>query len=198
MLLATAAWWCLLFTVLFAPSATLLLFHVADPRKGPWDDRITLRESLTYLWSEVGRAWKLAGVTLPAVALIAFNLRYYGSSDGVFTLLAPIWLLLLIVGVAFTFTVFAVGGVTDLDAGSTLRTGLRIVAVRLPAALLVILITFVIPLTILTSVLYFLLPIVLALPGLIAIAMSRFALSAMGEAIPEPNKPTEERLHEKT
>ena len=197
MLLMTAVWWCLVVTVAFAPSATLLLFRVADPRKGAWDDRIGFREASTYLWTEILRGWKLALATIPLVALLAFNLQFYGGSDGVFALLSPVWLLLLIIAVTSTLIIFALGGMTNLPAGAVVRKGWRVTGLRLPGALLVILITFIIPATIIGSVLYFILPVILVLPGILAIGLSRFVLKSLGEAYPEPNKPTEERLHEK-
>jgi hypothetical protein len=44
---------------------------------------------------------------------------------------------------------------------------------------------------------YVLLPLAFAIPPLVATAFSRFVLRATGTPLPEPNKPTEERLHEK-
>lgn len=197
MLLYTALWWLLLFTVVLAPAATLLLFRAADPRLGPWEERMTLGQATSYLWSQFGRGWKLGLATLPAIALIAFNLRFYGNSDGAFALLAPIWLLLLIAAICAFLVIFALGGVSDLPAGPTIKRGLVLTGIRFPAILLVVLITFVIPATLVTSLLYFLAPVALALPGLLAVAMTRLVLRATGEAVPDPNLPTEERLHEK-
>jgi hypothetical protein len=197
MLLYTAMWWLALVTVVLAPPATLLLFHVADPRKGPWEERITFREAIAYFWQNILRGWKLFAATGLPLALIAFNLQFYGGSDGIVALIAPIWLFLLIGGFAAFCVVFAVGGTTDDPAGTVLKRGLRVTGLRLPAILLVLMITFVLPSILITSVIYFLTPLVLALPGLLAVAMTRLVLPSIGEAIPEPNKPTEERLHEK-
>ena len=197
MLLMTAIWWCLIVTVAFAPSATLLLFKVADPRTGAWEDRVGFREASSYLWTELLRGWKITIATIPLVALLAFNLQFYGGSDGTLALLSPVWLLLLIIAITSTLVIFALGGMTDLPAGAVIRKGWRVTALRLPGALLVILITFIVPATIIGSVLYFVLPIILVLPGILATGLSRYVLKSLGEAYPEPNKPTEERLHEK-
>jgi hypothetical protein len=197
MLLVVAAWWTLLFTVILIPSATLLLFKAADPRMGPWEERITFREASAYLWQQFGRGWKLAAACFPIILLTAFNLRFYGMSDSAMALMSPLWLLLLIVAVTASSIIFALASLQEDPAGETIRQGLRLTAMRFPAALTVLLITAVVPATIFLGPLYFLAPLVLAVPGLVAIAMTRFVLKVSGMPMPEPNKPTEERLHEK-
>jgi hypothetical protein len=197
MLLTTAIWWLMLVSVVFAPAATLLLFRQADPRLGVWEDRPSLGEMGRYLMAQVGRGWLLALATLPLVALIAFNLNYYGGRDNASSLLAPFWLVLLVIAVIATLIIFALAALTGAGARSCLRDGLRLTGLHFPAALLVLAITFVIPMLILMSALQFLLPLVLMLPGLVATAFSRFVIRAARIPHPNPNEPTEERLHEK-
>ena len=197
MLLLTAVWWVMLATIIFVPSATLLLFKHADPRIGVWKDRPDLRESGQFLWSELVRGWTLTLATLPLIGLMAFNLVFYGGEDNALTALAPIWLVLLILGITATFIIFAVAGVTDLPAKAAILTGFRLTGIRLPAALVVIFMTVLVPVLVIISTYYILLPVAVMLPGLIATAFSAFVLDAMGAAVPDPNKPTDERLHEK-
>ena len=197
MLLATALWWLLLLTIVFVPPATVLLFRQADPRLGVWEDRLTFREMGLYLWSQLGRSWLLFCATIPLIALMAFNLGFYGGSDGATALLAPFWLVLLLIGMIAALIIFALAALTDTDAKSCLRDGLRLTGVHFPAALLVLVITFVIPVALLTTVLQFLFPLVLALPGLVATAFVRFVVRAARIPFPTPNEPTDERLHEK-
>ena len=197
MLLLTAVWWLLLTTVIFVPTATLLLFKHADPRVGVWADRPDLRESGQILWSQLVRGWLITLATVPLVGLMAFNLTYYGGEDSGLSFLAPIWLVLLILGITATVTIFAVAGVTDSPAKEAIVTGARLTAVRLPAALMIIFVTVLVPILMITSTFYVLLPIGLVIPGVVATAFSKFVLKATGTPIPEPNKPTDERLHEK-
>jgi hypothetical protein len=68
---------------------------------------------------------------------------------------------------------------------------------RLPGALVLLLCTVIIPLLVIMATYYVLLPLAFAIPPLVATAFSRFVLRATGTPLPEPNKPTEERLHEK-
>ena len=197
MLLLTAVWWLMLITIVFAPSATLLLFKHADPRIGAWQDRPDLRESGQFLWSELARGWLIALATAPLIALMTFNLLFYADEDSALSVLAPFWLVLLILAVTATVIIFAMAAVQDLPAREALMLGARITGLRLPAALVILFVTGLVPVLVLTSTLYFLLPLVFMVPGLVATAFSTFVLKATGTPLPEPNAPTEERLHEK-
>ena len=147
MLLVSAAWWVLLITVIFAPPATLLLFKHADPRIGPWQDRPGLRESGEFLWAQFIRSWIVTLATLPIVALTAFNLDYYGSGVSALSFLSPLWLVLLLLTVTATLVIFALAAMTDLPAKQVIVTGARVTGARLPAALVVLLFTVIIPRT---------------------------------------------------
>ncbi len=197
MLLVSAAWWVLLITVIFAPPATLLLFKHADPRIGPWEDRPGLRESGEFLWAQFVRSWIVTLATLPIIALTAFNLDYYGSGVSALSFLSPLWLVLLLLTVTATLVIFALAAMTDLPAKQAIVTGARVTGARLPAALVVLLFTVIIPLLVIMASYYVLLPLAAAIPALVAIAFSAFVLKATRTPLPEPNRPTEERLHEK-
>jgi uncharacterized membrane protein YesL len=197
MILATAIWWFMLISVVFAPAATLLLFRQADPRLGIWEERPSLREMGRYLLAQFGRSWLLAVATVPLLALMTFNLSYYGGSGGAISLLAPFWLVLLIIGVIATLIIFGLAALSDVGARDCLRDGLRLTGLHFPTALVVLVITFVIPALLLTSLFQFLIPLTLILPGLVATAFSRFVLRASRMPYPKPNEPTEERLHER-
>lgn len=197
MLLATAIWWLSLITIVFAPPATLLLFRQADPRLGIWEERPSLRQMGRYLLAQFGRSWLITLATVPLLALMTFNLRFYGGSDGTFSLLAPFWLILLVIGIIATLIVFALAALTDANATQSLRDGLRLTGLYFPAALLVLAVTFVIPVLLLASVLQFMIPLALMLPGLAATAFTRFTIRAARIPHPRPNEPTEERLQER-
>src|SRR4051812_21813553 len=141
MLLYLAVWWLLIATVIFGPAATLLLFHIADPRLGVWGDRPTMRDSARYLLDNLGRSWKICLATVPLVVLCAFNLSFYGGSDNAIALLTPIWLALLALAVVCSVTIFAYGGVMGSAAGETIKLGAKVAAARLPQLVLLLLIT---------------------------------------------------------
>jgi hypothetical protein len=197
MLLVTAVWWVMLITVIFAPPATLLLFKHADPRIGSWEDRPGLRESGEFLWAQLIRSWLITLATLPIIALTAFNLDYYGSGGSALSFLSPLWLVLLLLTVTVTFAIFAIAAVTDLSPKQAIIAGARLTGARLPAALVLLLFTLIIPAMAIVASLYVLLPLVALIPALVALAFSTFVLKATHTPLPEPNQPTEERLHEK-
>jgi hypothetical protein len=197
MLLYLAVWWLLIATVIFGPAATLLLFHIADPRLGVWADRPTMRESARYLLDNLGRSWKICLATVPLVVLCAFNLSFYGESDNAIALLTPIWLALLALAVICTITIFAYGGVMESPAGVSIKLGAKVAAARLPQLLLLLLITLLIPYMVITPIVNYAFPLFIVLPGVTAIAVSRHVLDTLALEYPRPNDPTEERLHEK-
>ena len=197
MLLVSLVWWLLLLTFVFAPSATLLLFRHADPRLGSWDERLDVAASGRYLWNQFVRGWTLALVTLPVIALTAFNLWFYSGSSSVLSALGPLWLVLLIVSVVASIIAFALAATTELPVKQVIVAAARITALRLPAVIIILLVTLVIPVLLITTTLYFLLPLLLMIPGIVATAFTRFGLLALGEPIPNPNEPTAERMHEK-
>ncbi|HQY29919.1 MAG TPA: hypothetical protein PK691_01460, partial [Thermomicrobiales bacterium] len=106
MLVLLVVWWVLNVTIVFGPPATLLLFHLADPRQGVWEDRLTPRECARYLLDNWARAWKLWLATAPVLALVVFNLHFYGGSDHALAVLAPIWVVLLVVVAIGMITIF--------------------------------------------------------------------------------------------
>jgi hypothetical protein len=197
MLLVSAVWWCLLVSVLFAPAATILLFRHADPRTGLIDDRPGFYESGRILWQQFARGWLIVLAMAPPIALITFNLVFYGGEEGALSFLTPFWAVLLVFAVTAALVVLAVAAITDLAPFQSLVTGVRIAFYRLPAALTVLLLTVIVPVLMIVSTQFVLLPLALAIPGVIATAFSRFALNALHVPIPDPDAPTDERLREK-
>jgi hypothetical protein len=197
MLLVLVVWWILNVTVVFGGVATLLLFRVADPRQGIWEDRMGFRESSQYLLTHFTRGWKIELMTVPLVALVAFNLNFYGSGDHALAILNPVWLMLLVAFALATLVIFALGGVTERSAIDAWKTGIRMTLIRLPAVLTILLITAIMPFLLISTLLAFLYPLIFVLPGIVAIALSRYVLIAMNLAYPTPDEPTDERLREK-
>jgi len=197
MLLALVAWWILNATVVFGPPATFLLFQEADPRQGIWEDRMGPRDWPRYLLSNWVRSWKIALCTLPVVFLLAFNLNFYGSSGRTLSFLTPLWFLLLIVAATASIVIFAVGGVLNQQAGDAIKNGGRITAIRFPSVLLIVLLTAILPLLVISATLQFTFPLFFLIPGLVAMAVSRYVLAATGEPLPNPNEPTDERKFER-
>ena len=197
MFLATVVWWVLLPTVVMIPAATLWLFSVADPRHGTDTDRPTFRESLATLFRSIGRGWLLALCTVPIVGLMIFNVRYYGSSDSIVGILAPVWVLLVVVGTLWTLTVFALAALREHPVKKTLRIAGQITIYRMFTGLAVVILTLVGPFLLLGSLGWFTLPLIMTLPVITASALDRFVLNTLNIPIFDPNAPTPERLAER-
>lgn len=195
--IATAVWWVLVPTIVMIPPATLWLFTIADPRHGTDTPRPAFRESLTILFRSIGRGWLLAACTVPVLALTVFNVRYYGTSDGVIGVLTPIWLLLVVVAAVWTLTVFAVGALREHPLRRTLRISGQVVLYRMFTAAGVVLLTLIGPFLVLGSIGWFTVPLILTLPAITASALDRFVLNTLGVVIYDPNAPTPERAQER-
>ena len=194
---ALVVWWVLAPTVVMIPAATLWLFTVADPRLGTDTGRPPFRESLSILFRSIWRGWKLATCTVPVVALMVFNVRYYGSSDGVIGVLTPVWLLLVVVGTLWTLTVFALAALREHPLKKTLRIAGQIVVYRLFTGIAVLILTLVGPFLLLGSLGWFTLPLIMTLPAITASALDRFVLNTLAVPIYDPNAPTPERVAER-
>ena len=197
MFVATVLWWVLLPTIVMIPAATLWLFSVADPRLGTDTGRPAFRESLSILFRSIWRGWQLAACTVPVVGLMVFNVRYYGSSDGVIGILTPVWLLLVAVAALWTLTVFALGALREHPVKKTLRIAGQIVLYRLFIGVAVLLLTLVGPFLLLGSLGWFTLPLIMMLPVIAASALDRFVLATLAIPIYDPNAPTPERVAER-
>lgn len=197
MFVATVVWWVLAPTVVMIPAATLWLFFVADPRHGTDTDRPSFRESLSILFRSIWRGWMMALCTVPIVGLMVFNVRYYGSSDGVIGILTPVWLLLVVVGTLWTLTVFALAALREHPLKKTLRIAGQIVIYRLFTGIAVLILTLVGPFLLLGSLGWFTLPLIMTLPVITAAALDRFVLNTLNIPIYDPNAPTPERLAER-
>jgi uncharacterized membrane protein YesL len=196
MLLVTVVWWCLAVSVIFAPAATILLFRHADPRTGVVDDRPGFSESGRILLDQFRRGWLIAlSLTVP-IALTWFNLRFYGGEEGALGFLTPFWAVLLVFAVTAAFVILALAAATELTPVAALKTGTRITFVHLPAALTIVFVTLVVPVLAVISTQFILLPLLVAVPGVVATAFMRFALRVLKVSVPDPNAPTEERLRE--
>jgi hypothetical protein len=197
MLLVTVVWWCLALSVIFAPAATILLFRHADPRTGVVDDRPGFYESGRMLLDQFRRGWLIALALAVPIALTWFNLRFYGGEEGALGFLTPLWAVLLVFVVTAAFVVLAVAAATELAPMEALVTGTRITFVRLPAALTIVFVTLVVPLLAIISTQFILMPLLVAVPGVVATAFMRFALRVLKVSVPDPNQPTDERLRER-
>jgi hypothetical protein len=190
--IASLGWWLAVFTVVLAPGATIALFRAADPRAASDVDRPSLRDGFDTARRTLGLGWRLAGICLPVVAVLLWNLRFYGLRDSRVSLLAPLWIVLLLLAIFLTAAAFSFLALLDQPWRSALTGAATQTASQLPTALSISLLLW--PVLILGGLLV--VPIFMFLPATIAAVVNRFVLLGRGEAIPDPLTPTDERARE--
>lgn len=190
--IASLAWWVAVLTVVLAPGATIALFRAADPRATSDFNRPSLRESFATARREFGLGWRLALVCLPVIAVLLWNLRFYGLNGSGVSLLAPLWIVLLLVAIVVSAAAFSMAALYDQPWRASLSAAAVQAATELPTALVISLLLW--PVLILGGLLV--VPIFMFLPATAAAVVNRFVLAGRGEAIPDPLAPTEERARE--
>ena len=186
------AWWAAVFTVVLAPGATIALFRAADPRITSDLDRPSLRDNLETARNSLKAAWRLAAICLPVIVVLLWNLRFYGFQTSRFSLLAPLWIVLLLLAIFLTASAFSSAALLDRPWRLALRGAAVHTASQLPTALVISILIW--PLLILGGLLV--VPIFMFLPATVAAIINRFVLLGHGAVIPDPLAPTDERARE--
>jgi uncharacterized membrane protein YesL len=189
---ATIAFWIGLASIVFAPAALLTLFYVADPRHGGETEQPSAAAALRFLKERWPRSWGLGLVTIPVVALLFLNMVFYGGHAGTLGALAPLWLVLFLIGLMIALTSFSVCALLDKPVKASLRLGFLITGKALPRCALVLLLIAI--LTVIGT--FLILPLILFLPATIAAIINRLVLSVLNIAVADPNAPTPELLEE--
>jgi uncharacterized membrane protein YesL len=190
--MASLSWWLAIFLVLPGPGATIALFQLVDPRLASELDRPGLRQSARVTLANLKRGWILALCTLPVLILLLYNLAYYNSLESRLAILAPLWVILLLLGLISTLSAFAMTSLFDQPATVALRHGILLSAARLPRALVTVVLIW---LLLFVGTLL-VVPLVMFLPATIAAISSRFVFDSLGVPVHDPLAPTDERVQE--
>jgi uncharacterized membrane protein YesL len=192
--LASLGWWLGIVSMLFGPGATRTLFRVADPRIISELDRPGIRDGFSHPFKLGWRIWGVAGFTVIPVAVLLANLSWSNETSAVWTLLIPIWLILL--------ASFSVIGLMSFSIASLFknsgRESIRIAAVLAygrPGCTIPFLIALA-PVIVICAGLV--VPAFLFLPALIAASFNRLVLDGLGIPIHDPLAPSDERLIEES
>lgn len=189
-MLASILWWLSILLVVTFPPATIGLFAMTDPRRSI--DRPEPGEILAQMRRDAVASWKLFLIILPILALLIWDLGFYGGNQGGFAVLAPLWLTLLIIALAISLASISALALTESGVGSALRRGAYVI-LSSPFRSLLVLIAVVLYVVIGTVLVV---PLVLIVPPLIAATVNRLVLSQLQIAVVDPMAPTEERLLE--
>ncbi len=187
--LSSLIWWLCVISIVLGPGAVLALFKTTDPRIGSSFDRLGPRDFVAESTRQIGRGWKLALVTLPIVALLAYNLWFYGASASSLSLLVPAWVLLLTIAVLITLSAFSIAALLDEPPLSALRIAAILTGAKIWHALVVAFLLY--GLTVVSALL--IVPVFMFLPATIAATINRLVLRGLGISVADPLAPTEER-----
>jgi hypothetical protein len=187
--LTSLLWWLCVCTIVLGPGAVLALFAAADPRTGSSIDRIGPREFLAATIQQLGRGWKLAIVTAPILALLGYNLWFYGAADSRLSLLVPAWILLLLIASLIATSSFSIAALLDQQLRPTLRLATILTGARIWHALVV---GFLLWGLIVVSA-FLVVPVFMFLPATIAATINRLVLDGLRIPIVDPLAPTDER-----
>ncbi|MGH2535233.1 MAG: hypothetical protein ACRDJW_23470 [Thermomicrobiales bacterium] len=189
--MASLGWWLCVFLIIPAPGATIALFRLTDPRVTSELERPSLRQSWDVTLANLRRGWGVAFLTVPILLILVVNLATVGSAARL-AMLVPLWVILFLLGVAAALSAFALAALFDQPALDAVKHGLLLTGARLPSALFVIVLLWLI--VFLGTVLV--VPLFMFLPAAVAAVANRLVLDGLGVAIHDPLAPTEERLLE--
>jgi len=178
--------------IIGAGPATTLLAKWVDPRLVI--DRPSWRDLGAWFREYAVRAWIVAAIVFTALGILVLNLAFYAQSGTLFSILVPLWLFLIVIGVILAFTALSIVSLTDATPRQAFRrAGFVIASAPLQSLLLAawIVVTTLIGLALIV-------PLILLTPPLILAATNRLVLNQLQIHIPDPNAPTDEREVERT
>jgi hypothetical protein len=187
---ASLLWWLGVFLLITAPPATTALFAITDPRRAI--DRPEPREVFAQFRRQAWESWKHFLLAGPIIAVLIWDLGFYGGGAGGLAVLAPLWLVLLILASAIALSSIAALALTESSVGMAFRRGAYVVLSAPFRSILLLVI----------SVVYVLIgaalvvPLVLIVPPLIAATFNRLVLTQLQIPVIDPTAPTDERLLE--
>jgi uncharacterized membrane protein YesL len=192
--LASLGWWLGIVSILFGPGTTQALFRLTDPRITSELERPGIRPGFSNPFKLEGRVWGVAALTVVPAAVLLANLSWSSKSTNIWTLMIPLWLILLVS--------FSVIGLMSLSTVSLFKNSGR-ESIRIAAVLAYgrpgYTIPFLIALApVIVICVGLIVPAFLFLPALIAAAVNRLVLDGLGIPIHDPLAPSDERRIEES
>jgi uncharacterized membrane protein YesL len=186
---ASVGWWLGVVSIIFGPGATLQLFRVVDPRVLSELERPTMRNGFQWISRQDRRSWILTAVVLIPVGVLMANLSWSGESNELWTLLIPIWMILLISFTLIGLLAFSIISLYENSAFEALRIA-AVLAYGRPSVTIPFLLALA-PVALLC--IGFIVPVFLFLPALLAAAANRLVFDGLGVKLPDPLAPSDER-----
>jgi hypothetical protein len=188
--LASLAWWVAVLTVVAAPAATVALFAFTDPRRAI--DRPEWRDVLVDARRGFARGWAVTLIVGGLLLVLVLNLYTYGGTGSELAWLAPLWVLLLLIGTAIGLATMAAVALIDAGLRGAFKWGAYVVA-SAPFRSLFMVLMFVVYVSVGGLLV---IPLIMLVPALIAATVNRLVLGQLQIPVVDPLAPTEERVHE--
>ena len=192
--LASLGWWLGIVSILFGPGATQSLFRITDPRIISELERPGIRPGFSNPFKLEGRVWGVAALTVIPIAVLLANLSWSSNSTNIWTLLIPLWLILLISFGVIGLMSFSIVALFKNSARESIRIA-AVLAYGRPGCTIPFLLALA-PVVIICAGLV--IPAFLFLPALIAASFNRLVLDGLGMPIPDPLAPSDERQVEES
>jgi hypothetical protein len=187
--LCSLIWWGCCLTVILAPGAVLAIFEAADPRFSSGFDRPGPRAFLRNAVHHLRQGWKLTLMAGPVLAILTYNLWFYGAAESRLSLLTPAWLVLLLIGSLVALSAFAIVALLGQPPLSALRAAAILTGARVGHALVVGILLYVV----LAIGTVLVVPLIMFLPATVAATINRLVLDGLQIPVHDPLAPTDER-----
>lgn len=183
-------WWVCAILIIPGPPATVALFKMMDPR-----NQVALpelRDFFRTMREWFATSWAIAGFTVPVILVLIWNSFFFQGSDSLFSLMIPLWFVMVVITIMLMLFAFATAAVMDSRVRNAFRGATYLMVMRpFTAGVL-----FVLLLLLSSLFVVLVLPLFLFGPGVSAAIINRFVLDGYNIEVFDPSSPTQERSHE--
>lgn len=184
-------WWVCVVLIVPGPPATVALYAMADPRRQV--STPDFQDAVDVFRTAFRRSWGIFLFTVPLMAILIWNLYFFGGTSALLAAMSPLWLIMLVLVWMLMLYAYAVAGTMESGTRNAFRGAMYVLVSRpflsISLSLLSILLIIVMTITVV--------PMVLFGPALIASIVNRVVLYVLGVEVIDPSAPTTERAHER-
>lgn len=184
-------WWLCVILIIPGPPATVALYAMADPRRQVSTPE--LRDAVDVFRSAIKRSWSIFLFTIPLMAILVWNLYFFGGTSELLAAMTPLWLIMLVLIWVLMLYAYSVAATMESGTRNAFR-GAMFVLISRPFVSISLSLFSIALIVIMTITVV---PMVLFGPALIASIVNRVVLYVLGVEVIDPSAPTTERAHER-
>lgn len=192
MVLLSLAWWVCLITIVLAPPATVTLFAMADPRRIV--NRPDMSDAVAVFRAAFKRSWLIALATIPALAVLTWNILFFSGTSSFLTAFVPLWTIMLIAIFILSIYMFSVAGTMESGLRNAFRGAMYVLVSRPFTGILLGLLIIAVGAVFAVLVL----PMIALGPAVLAAVINRVVLAGLHVEVIDPYAPTNERQVERS